>query len=241
MENVLDCSDRRVAMESIASIFGTSVNTLTQVIGSLDTYDNDFVDKDYVYREVADKFGEPRSPFKAIWFHGTRGHDVRSFYSEGLLPKSEVGPRILDRLTSLSEGLENSGDYPNSLSLSAKQADFDEGPFGFLIRDAVVHSLGFAGNFTQCSELVEDLAGTLLGENYEKLVDRYYEESSPYVVAFKGKAGVTELKHAVWYLYLTHHRVDILETGGIEMCCFNGGGCAVPPSEIQSIESLQHV
>jgi len=238
MENLLDCSDHLSAKESIASIFGTSVNQLTQVICSLDDYDNSFVNKNYVYREVAGKFGEPRSPFKAVWFHGTRKQDVRSFYSEGLLPKSEVAPRIHEILTSLLEGLENSGDYPNSSALAAKQADFDEGPFGFLIRDAVMNSPGFAGNFIQRSELVEDLAGILLGGNYEALVERYYEESSPYVVAFKGIAGADELKHAVWYLYLALHGGNILENGDIEMCCFNGKGRVIPPSDIQSIEKL---
>lgn len=87
--------------------------------------------------------------------------------------KSKIKPIIISKLQSLSSGLIKSGTYPHNTSYSSKQRPSDEGPFGFLIRDACLHAIGSAHSYTSAPELVEDLSGLLLGANFKLLVKRY--------------------------------------------------------------------
>lgn len=238
MERLIDCSSYDTAVKSIARVFGVSTEKMIAAIRSVESYENEFTDKTYVYQAVCGQLGDPRSGFKAVWFHGTRTHDISDFHKEGILPKSQAKARIVSKLQLLAQGLEHSGDYPHALSLSAKQTQQDEGPFAFLIRDAVVFAPGSAHSYTKRPELVEDMAGVMLGGNYEFLVEKFCGEAKPYVIAFKGEADEYELMHAVWYLYLLDQKVDILNEGGIERCCFSAEGEAVLPSEILKIEEL---
>jgi hypothetical protein len=237
-ERLIDCSNYNSALESISGVFNVRDERLLGAINSIEDYDNELVDKDYVYLQVCNQLGCPSPGFKAVWFHGTRSYDKCSFLKDGILPKSQAKSLIVKMLRQLAHGVESSGDYPHSLSVAFKQSERDEGPFAFLVRDAAVYAPGSAHNYTQRPELVEDLAGAMLRGNYELLVERFCRETKPYVIAFIGEADVFELMHAVWYLYLICQNVNISEEGGVERCCFSAGGNAVSPLDILRIEDI---
>lgn len=68
-------------------------------------------------------------------------------------------------LLKLTIGLEKTGGNPFSNSFAAKQNITDEGPFAFLIKDAAIHAPGANHRYVEAPELVEDIAGCLLGND----------------------------------------------------------------------------
>ena len=199
---ILDCSDQNTAWSTVCEIFNTDKSALTLLLKSLNPYqDHIYRPEEYIYKEVCDALGHPRSEIKAMWFHGTRTNNIASFRTRGILPKSAIKKEIESALIPLSSGMEKKGSNQFSMSIQAKQTPADEGPFAFLFKEVAIHAPGFNHSYINAPEMVEDIAGTLLGENYDQLVVRYRSITKPYVVTFIGEAGKHELSLALWYLH----------------------------------------
>ncbi|WP_206360714.1 hypothetical protein, partial [Vibrio sp. F13] len=69
-------------------------------------------------------------------------------------------------------------------SIAGKGFVNDEGPFAFLIRCVAIEAPGSNHSYTHTPEMVEDIAGSLLGENYEQLVQRFRDITNPFIVSF---------------------------------------------------------
>ena len=91
--------------------------------------------------------------------------------------------------------MKNFGSNPFSISLFGKQGNHDEGPFAFLIRDIAIHAPSPNHDYLDAPEMVEDIAGTLLGENYSQLVNRFKETSTPCLVSFISHSKGLSLIH----------------------------------------------
>ncbi|MGY4879318.1 hypothetical protein ACLUEY_15725 [Vreelandella aquamarina] len=236
---ILDCSCYESSKRTLSEIFGTTEESLISLLGSISPYDNDYQPPEKViYSSVCDNFGVPEEEIDIIWFHGTRVEDEGLFYEKGILPKSTARSLLEPRLKELSEGLERSGQNPFSLSLFGKQGEHDEGPFAFLIRDAAIHAPGAHHRYVEVPEMVEDISGTLLGENYIELVNRFQEITNPFVVSFISCSEGYELAHALWYLKLIVDGEEEVEAASIANTCFCGNGKAISPEKIQAIEAL---
>lgn len=157
--------------------------------------------------------------------------------TDGLLPAHMVEARLRAYLATLCEGLGRRGSSPFGPSKSCKPKV--EGPFGMLCRDAAASPSGLNGRYLCRPELIDDIAGELLGENYRALTERYAEGSDPCVVHFMGRPVDRVLQSALRYVYETHvERLDAIESANSARTCFDGGGLPVPPEMIVRIERL---
>lgn len=235
---LINCRDKNSTIKSLASIYSITQSEIEKFFDSQDGYDMPHTDKSYITERFFQHFDQPKERYETVWFHGTRTADIDSIFKNGLLPKSKIKPIINSKLQSLSSGLIKSGIYPHNASYSFKQRSSDEGPFGFLIRDACLLATGNAHSYTSAPELVEDLSGLLLGANYKELVKRYYDSTIPYIVSFTTSGSNYALEHAIWYGYLTYKNVNILEYGDIEMCTYNASQEVISSDKIFAIEKI---
>jgi hypothetical protein len=236
---IIDCSNYDNALKSISEIFSVPSEKIVEYFYSIRGYYLEGFEKSKIFKEFCGFFGNPISCFEAIWFHGTRASGVKSFYEKGLLPRNKIDDQLRKELRQLSAELEKRGSYCNNLSVAFKQGEADDGPFAFLIKDAVVNPLSDANNYVKAPEFVADYSGEILGENYRELVKRYQANTASYIVAFKGKCRIEHLEHAIWYAYLTCIGVNTSDDGALDRCCFDGKGEPVTPDKIVSIEKLQ--
>jgi hypothetical protein len=240
---ILDCSSYNSVTQSLCEIFRTTEDVLLSVLKSVE-YDESI---DYYTLEqnvssfIRARFGEPDDKLEILWFHGTRVEDPALFYSHGILPKSQVRDELLSRLISLTSGLEKLGDNPFSLSVSVKADINDEGPFAFLVKSAAIHANGNNHNYTKSPELVEDIAGILLGENYQQLVSRFQEVTKPYIVSFTAKPKGGEVSRALLFLKLMEDGESEIEAGESANTFFSSHGVTILPDRIKDIERAVYV
>ena len=239
---ILDCSDQSTAWSTVCEIFNTDKSTLTLLLRPLTPYqDHTYRPEEYIYKKICDALGNPKSEIKAMWFHGTRTNDIASFHTRGILPKSAIKEEIKTTLIPLSSGIERKGNNQFSMSIQGKQTPADEGPFAVLFKEVAIHAPGFNHSYVDTPEMVEDIAGTLLGENYDQLVMRYRSITEPYVVTFIGEAGGHELSLALWYLHSIVDGDPSVEAADRANTCFNSKGITIDPSRIVRSEPIGNV
>lgn len=235
---ILDCSSYDSAKESIAAIFDIEEESLISLLSPLSPYDGDRSPEDFLYDSMCEAFGEPCDDMSVLWFHGTRVEDESLFYERGILPKSLAREFIEPRLRQLSEGLESIGSNPFAVSISGKQGPHDEGPFAVLIKDVAIHAPGSYHSYVEVPEMVEDIAGCLLGENYGQLVGIYQELASPYVVSFLADAQGYELPNALFFIKRVMDGETENDAGSAANTCFDAEGEVIQPEAIQHIDPL---
>lgn len=235
---LLNCETSDVALNSLEKILGVVPGTLLDRMRSAKIDVNDQAD------EVEEKLATQFLPetvgleFSVCWFHGTRLHRSHTLLTEGLLPMHIVEPRLRSLLQTLSAGLERRGSSRFATSKAFKPVH--EGPFGMLCRTAVVRPAGLNGSYIFRPELVDDIAGELLGENFRSLTDRFASESDPCVVHFVGSPTESTLKKALRYVYETQiEGCDDIESAASSNSCFDGGGEIIAPNRIIKIEFLK--
>jgi hypothetical protein len=236
---ILDCSSYESSKLSLANIFNTTEERLLSTLRSLDPYKHNYLPpEDALYSSVCDAFSEPENDLSILWFHGTRVLDKNVFYKQGILPKSEARKLLEPRLKEMAGGLKHSGSNPFALSLFGKAGPQDEGPFAFLIRDVVIQAPAPHHNYLDAPEMVEDIAGTLLGDNYIQLVARFKEITQPCIVSFLSVSKGYELPHALMYLKLVGDGETDIEAASSANTCFDSEGAIVFPENIQSVEFI---
>ncbi|USF86382.1 hypothetical protein [Candidatus Endoriftia persephonae] len=236
---ILDCSSPESAKKSLCKIFDVTEPEFLTLIRSVKPYDSDFQPpQDVIYDQTCEQFGAPSSTLKVAWFHGTRVEDHNSFYKHGILPKTAAIKFIEPRLKELAVDLEHSGNNPFSTSLMGKQGEHDEGPFAFLIKDVAIHAPGAHHSYVNAPEMVEDIAGTLLGENFAQLVASYQKITTSYVVTFIADSKGYEIPYALWYLKLIEDGESEIEAANAANTCFCGDGSIISPEQIQNVEHI---
>lgn len=235
MNSIVDCSDYKSARKSVAGIFNTTEEKFTRALKSIALY----LDADQVYRELQSIIGPPEKNFGITWFHGTRIKDHKSFLEEGILTRSMVAHEIRTTLISLKAELNPSGEYPFKLSSAAKENSNHEGPFANLIKDVAIYSPDAHHDYTCTPEIVEDIAGALVGENYRQLVDRYRNETEPCIVSFVDQSDNEDfLSKAIYYVYLIECGEALIDAASCANTCLNAGGRIIKPQQIVRIEVL---
>lgn len=232
---LLTCETPASALQSLANILTTTPETLLEELRAVEIGCDDLIGD--VEQKLADRLLVSRTlpSFTVRWFHGTRLHQNHTLMTDGLLPAHMMKGRLRDCLQSLCEDLERRGDSPVGASKSFKPQN--EGPFGMLCRTAVVSPAGLNGRYICRPELVDDIAGELLGENYRALTERFSIESTPCVIHFAGLPKATTLARALRYVYETLiEGLDDIESAASSCEYFDGGGVPVPPDRILQIE-----
>lgn len=232
LTNTLDCSSISSAIASVASILDASEEELKSFLLSLGLMP-DGIRPELFFRNLYDYFKKPEFPISSLWFHGTRTSDMNSFSARGILTKSEIKPILEKELLRLSNGICSVGDYRSYASYVTKNWVDDEGPFAFLIKGRTYYA-----NFIDAPELIEDLAGSMFGGNYNELVSRFKEVSTPCVVTFRASADEEQFFNVLRFINGILHGDDerclLKETA----CVFNGKGKSIPASEVVSVEAV---
>ena len=237
MHITLDCSTYESAKLSVSQIFNTDETTLIKALKTIKPYqDTTQSPRAHIYQQIQFKLGAPIDEFNIIWFHGTRVDNPTSFYQDGILPKSAVKPKLEATLISLADNLTHLGSNPFSLSLVGKQTEADEGPFAVLFKDVAIYAPGANHSYIEVPEMVEDIAGSLLGESYSLLVERYQKITQPYIVSFVEQSAGYELPYVLWYLHLVEDGETLVDSASIANTCFNAGGKPIEPKQIHEIE-----
>lgn len=234
---LLNCETPVSALHSLAGILTTTPETLLEELRAVEIGCDDLTGD--VEQKLVDSLLASRTlpSFSVRWFHGTRLHQNHTLMTDGLLPAHMMKVRLRDCLKSLCEGLERRGDSPLGTSKSFKPQN--EGPFGMLCRTAVVSPAGNNGHYICRPEMVDDIAGELLGENYRALTERFSIESTPCVIHFAAVPNATTLARALRYVYETFiEGRDDIEAAASACEYFDGGGVPVPPDRILQIEPL---
>lgn len=236
---ILNCESIETARRSAAEILGMSADELgrrlrkVRIRGSEDP-------RDQIAHAMLGPVGISfESPLMVCWFHASRVEDPAAFKREGILTKSVAMPRLAKKLKELARGLERVGDNPFDMSLMGKLSTNDEGPYAFLIRTDAVEAPGATHAYWAAPESVQDLAGAMLGENFQVLVERFADCTQPCLVKFRGPGSGRDLAHALRYLHLAATGSPDVEAAEIANTCFSGMGRPIPPSDVVDIEVLK--
>jgi hypothetical protein len=238
---MLDCSNYGSIKSSLCSIFRADEDSLILKIRSIDIRSNyDNPPEDIIYSEIIQKFGMPNSDASVIWCHATRVEDEYSFLRHGILPKSSMRKILYPRLETLAEGLECEGKNPFSNSIFGKEflGKDDEGPFAFLFKDVAIHAPGVNHSYVEAPEMVEDIAGTLLGQNFQQLVERFQAITKPFIVSFSADLQIHELTRALLYLKLVEDGYGHFEAASAANTFYTADGNPIPTSRIIKIEAV---
>ncbi len=238
---ILNCTNYDTALESLAKIFNASKSVIISVLKDINPYDHLLQPpEDALYDHMCSEMGEPSHRMKVLWFHGTRIEDENLFRKHGILTKTEARRIIEPRLRQMADGLVSKGGNPFSMSLSGKNGPHDEGPFAFLIREVAIKAPSPCNNYLDAPEMVEDLAGISLGQNYQQLVDRFKSVTKPCVVSFWAESKGYELPRAILYVKLILDGEVALNAGSAANTFFDSEGVVVSPERIQSVELIQN-
>ena len=235
---MIECSSVNTIMNSLSGILHLNSNDLKQLFYSIGPIPRIEEPKSYVNRFISLKIKLPSSLIPSIWYHATRVIEPKCFTNEGILPKKLMKPKIYTLLHKLSAGKSKYGENPFSNSINAKNWINDEGPFAFLCRTVAINAPGCTHSYCECPELVEDIAGSLLGKNYKEIVDKFKSMSKPCIVTFWANSELYALESAIYYAYLLNMGCTEVESAESANTCYDGKGKIIDPSTIIRIELL---
>ena len=234
MDAVLDCTSTDSVFATVSTILGITREEMERILRSVGAIPPREEPAAFVVHKIFSQISPPTYPITSKWFHATRVLDPNRFLLEGIYPKRDIYPEILRTLTQLSQGMKSYGDYPNRLSAEGKAFHNEEGPFAFLFLSEAIDS-----HFVKSPELVEDLAGLMLGENYHELVERFRSVTRPCIVVFRAKAEEQAFESALYYAYLVSTGEDEKEAAREANTCFDGGGKRIPPTDVIEVQLLE--
>ena len=238
MTKILDCTSKESTFKSISTVLDINSDELKGILQDIGTIPRDEEPKAFVNQKVFSKIFPPTYPISSIWFHATRVINPSRFITEGIHPRSVMYPKIYSLLNQLSQGMKSFGNYPNSSSVIAKEYINDDGPFAFLFRSVAINAPGFNHAYHKSPEIIEDIAGLLLGANYWELVNKYKAMSQPCVVTFRARAENYVLESAMWYAHLIVSGCDDFEAAESANTCFDGNGMTIPSTDIVNVQIL---
>lgn len=236
---ILDCSSIETTKKSLCEIFDTTEQKLLSVLASVENHDNknhgilEFEVDNAIFNEI----GEPKEVIKTLWFHGTRVQDPNSFWTKGLLPRNEMYEELGNYLYSLSKNLERSGESRYINSFATKNDLKDEGPYGALFKCVITIGLSFH-DYTEEPEIVRDLSDMWLGENGGQLIERFKDETSPYVVSFLAEYREQDLLKALLFLKLIEDGKSEHDACMIVGPFNNFNGSKIHPNQIVDVEEI---
>jgi hypothetical protein len=244
----LDCSAPNPAIASLATLLGVGERELVRRLDSVDEASllhesrrTRRPPEDALTRCIAGSWPEDIAPpAEVVWFHGTRLSRSTDF-REGLLPFNATLPRLTSAVEELALEVgvarvrlhmgEMSGSHSMKVALGARS-----GPYGSLLRETVVRPTGAHRDFLDTPEIVFDLAHSVGGTSAPAILDLYRQRTCRCVVWFVARDPRRDVtKFALMYAWSCAQSSD---DPGYWNTCFNGGGIAVPSSDIVKIEWL---
>jgi hypothetical protein len=240
---LLDCQSLDSALTSLAGLLRTKKRELRTALTSFspEEFEASLEHADHPPGTVLwNRIIGPRTsapiPDVVHWFHATRVPPGTDF-SEGIQPLGARLPAIESLVATLAEmgsplsaaQAESSFQY----RLKAPDPRFWE-PYGFLVRDAIVHPDSATHNYLATPEIIEDLAQAY-GPGVEMpIIDKFRASTKPCIVKFR---STEPRKYVVEVALFYCHATLWVQGQGLETnTCFDGKAKAVPFSDIIAIE-----
>lgn len=236
---MLDATTKDTALKSLSQYLNVKPSYLSQTLREIQI--SEACDPaEYLLSYVESEFGEIQQLPKGVWFHGSRVPYPQSFLNIGIRTKSEMCNNLMKYLKPLARDIPYEGDYPHSVSKTAKDSLGlqDEGPFASLFRDQCISPDHGSHDYTKTPELVEDLAGELCGGNYEKLVAKFQSNTLPCIVHFTHTLSSHHLQKFLYFVFLICQDYSSREASQAVRCFCNLNGKPVLPNKIIKIEQL---
>jgi len=235
---ILDCSTSNSTICSASALLGVGTNHFQDILKNIGPIPDSENEEDYISQKIYSIVKKPTFPKKSLWFHASRVEQPDTFIKEGILTKNEIYDKIYKFLKNLTQGLKSYGEYPNELSVTGKSCINDEGPYAFLFKNVAIKTPGFNHSYSETPELVEDIAGVLLGENYTQLVSKFQSVTVPCIVTFLASIDEWSFNKVLRYAYLVAIGNKSLMAADAVKAYYNGYGLFVPPSDILKVEAL---
>ncbi len=245
---VLDCQSADSALKSLCTLLCMRKTQLTAALGNLSP--SNFEDacnyapaRTVLWDRFVGSGKPPPIPEVVYWFHATRvppGTDFR----DGIQPLDQRLPMIKRFLKTLARELR----LPSPGS-SARQTDgafqyqlktndrMHWGPWGFLVRDAIVQRADETHDYLKAPEIVEDLSQMIMGKkNALLLIEEFQKRTQPCIVKFRSTAPRQDVANvALSYCYHAHWGLgQSLQTN----TSFDAEAQVIPFSDIVGIEYL---
>jgi hypothetical protein len=247
----LDCESFDSAMNSLASLFKVTPNSLAELLMSIDATSvmHRFRESELhkaIFRELVDRLGTPDNPRHIYWFHVSRCKNSGTFRRDGILPLGEVISGVWDTMISAVSGtrheyhlqeMRTENEISDFVYRMRTKDPFHHGPYAMLIADAAFVTPNH--NYYRLPEIMEDICiayQSRYGEDIEQFVLDYLV---PTRVKFRtGAAGYSTeriLPPVAYYLFCKLHGQEV---GSYANFSFDGTGQAVPPKDIRAVQEM---
>lgn len=179
------------------------------------------------------------------WFHLTRTSDSPT-YEEGLLPLGKNISKVWDFLFQVFDSIDPEistnlrtmrlTGVRNSQFAWKMNSEFDQGPFGVLVRDTGFYWKDIGNvDFFGGAEIVQDICIAYEYSYGQCITPLFLKNTSPCIVSFINECDIEDLELAVQniisYLYFRP------ENTMASCWCYNGDGKVIPNSKILKIET----
>lgn len=179
------------------------------------------------------------------WFYATRTHDPNSF-RRGIFPINEMLDSTWSFLFSLVQDQITEHNWQKfrrqveadfyglgKMTFEAKRK-YEQGPYGFLIRDDAFHR-GFCGHdYLETPELVEEICRCFRHQFRHDLQSVFHNRTKPCIVKFVSmQPRSIEISCALAYLF---HIQTGIPRNLFSDCCYPSTGQAIPSANILDVE-----
>jgi hypothetical protein len=179
------------------------------------------------------------------WFHATRTHDAAGF-RKGICPTNEMLDYTWSFLFSLVQGqisekiwrkfrrqVETDCYGLGKMTFEAKR-QYEQGPYGLLVRDNAFNRCDFGHDYLQTPELAEEICRCFKHQFRFDLQSIFFKNTKPCIVKFVSTPrDREEIGHAL--LFLLHKRGNNSNRRFPDWC-FNGYGRSVSSKNIITVE-----
>lgn len=217
---ILDCENFDSILDSLSNIFNSNKPEILSYLNevSLDEIwrksKKERYAYEYLFEHFKQKFKIRKSIIiKAYWFHNTRVLKSTDF-KEGILPLEKAIIKVEEIIEKVIRNLDKSIklDYlTNSTATIHKlNSDYDQGPWGFLIKEFAFENANGIHDYLSVPELVEDIIRFRYPEEYDFILNEYQKFTTKCIVKFKSDRTFhpDTLAYVINYLY---HKINNLE------------------------------
>lgn len=217
---ILDCECLDYILDSLSNIFNTDKSEILSYFNNVnldEIWEKSQKERyayEYLFEDFKQKFKIHKYIIiKACWFHNTRvlkGND----FIEGILPLEKAIIKIEEIIEKVIQNLNKSFKVENlnnsTATIHKLNSDYDQGPWGFLIKEFAFENVNGIHNYLNVPELVEDILRFRYPINYDLILNEYQKITTKCIVKFKSDRDFhpDTLAYVVNYLY---HKTNNLE------------------------------
>lgn len=253
------CKDFNSALQSLSQVIDVSEDKIISVLKynwekQFEIEYGNFSKSNAPEGSFPDDFGEyiflngfpnirlPKDRPTVHWFHGSRAIEPQNYLNDGILPLSEMYPRITLMIDGIASRLnlavkECKSDWQKHnkwlADMKLKNAGIHGGPFAMLMYEAAANPKYFGNhNYIHEPEIISNYAYMMYDTDADLILTEFKKNSSPIIVEFKEPDNAVDfislnilVTTAIYYLYCRIHKEEIGINGNI---CFSNNGQRYP-------------